>query len=353
MDRKTAMIERRQRAAAVGHQAGVPTVANPPAMIEIDRGAGPGLAPSPAVELGLAETSVSRADVIPMRARRLLAARIRFVDHPSFDDAAVVAEILGPLPTPDAGRAPRSPGPLEGFSSSAELTEPRLLNREQEVHLFRKMNFLKSVAARLRAAIDPDQADAAEIDQVEALLRETGVILNRIIRANQGLVVKIVKKYTGRGRDFFELLSDGNVSLLRAAERFDFARGVRFSTYATWAILREFTNGIRKEKSCHLRIFTGGKDLFQAVADHRSGDLTELARRERLQEAVRSLLGQLDDRERTIVVRHFGLFDDGCSLAQLGLELGITKERVRQIECSALRKLRDAAESQRQGPADV
>src|SRR5262249_35140289 len=151
---------------------------------------------------------------------------------------------------------------------------------------------------------------------------------------------------------FFELLSDGNVSLLRAAECFDFARGVRFSTYATWAILRELAKGIRKEKSCHLRIFTGGKDLFQAVADHRSGDLIELARRARVQGAGRSWLGQLDDRGRTIVVRHFGLFDDGCSLAQLGCELGITKERVRQIECRALRKLRDAAEIQGPGPAD-
>jgi RNA polymerase primary sigma factor len=352
MDRNTAMIERRQRAAPVGHQAGVPTVASPSAMIEIDRGARPGVAPSPAVELGPAETSVSRADVIPMRARRLLAARIRFVGHPSFDDAAVAAEILGPMPTPDGGQAPRSPEPLEGFSSSAELTEPRLLSREQEVHLFRKMNFLKSVAARLRAAIDPDQADAAEIDQVEALLLETGVILNRIIGANQGLVVSVVKKYAGRGRDFFELLADGNVALLRAAERFDFARGVRFSTYATWAILRELAREVRKEKSCQLRIFTGREDLFQAVADHRGGDLTELTRRERLQEAVRSLLGQLDDRERTIIVRRFGLFGDECSLMELGRELGISKERVRQIESRALRLLRGAAEIQGPGPAD-
>src|SRR5262249_37112046 len=155
-------------------------------------------------------------------------------------------EILGPMPTPDGGRAPTRPQPLEGFSSSAEFPEHRHLTREQEVHLFRKLNFVKSVAARLHAAIDPDHADAAELDQIEALLREAGVILNRIICANQGLVGSIVKKYARPGQDFFELFSDGNVSLLRAAERFDFARGVRFSTYATWAIVRDFARGIRK-----------------------------------------------------------------------------------------------------------
>jgi RNA polymerase primary sigma factor len=336
----------------MGHQAGVPTVASPSATIESARGARPGVALSPAVELGPAQTSAPRPDIIPIRARRLLAARISFVGHPSFDDAAFAAEILGPMSTADGGRAPRTPEPLGGFSSSAEPTESRLLSREQEVYLFRKMNFLKSVAARLCAAIDPNRASAADIDRVEVLLREVGVILNRILRANQGLVVSIIRKYGRTGQDFFELLSDGNLSLLRAAERFDFARGVRFSTYATWAILREFAKGIRNERSCHLRIFTGREDLFQAVADRRSGDLVELARRERLQEDVRSLLGQLDDRERTIIVRRFGLFDDECTLSQLGRELGISKERVRQIESRALRKLRDTAEVQGSAQAD-
>jgi RNA polymerase primary sigma factor len=281
-----------------------------------------------------------------------LAARINFVAHPSFADAAATAEILGPMPTPDGGQAPRQPDPLEGYPSSAEVPEHRLLTREQEVHLFRKMNFLKAVAARLRAAIEPDQTAAAELNQVEALLREARVILNRIIRANQGLVVSIVRKYNQPGQDFFELLSDGNVSLFRASERFDFARGVRFSTYAASAIHRDFARGIRKEKTRRFRLLTGHQHVFQTVADHRGGDLTEPARRARSQEAVRSLLGQLDDRERTIIVRRFGLIDAKWTLVELGRELGISKERVRQLESGALRKLRETAEVQRPEPAD-
>jgi hypothetical protein len=214
---------------------------------EIDDRSRPGVAPSLVVTVGPAETSVPWADVVAIRARRLLEARITFVGHLSFNDSAIATEILAPMPGPDGGRAPLEPESPEGLpGSAAGFSEHRLLTRAQETHLFRKMNFLKYVAARLRGAIDPDKAVAAEIDQVEALLREAGAILDRIIRANQGLVVSIVKKCTWSGQDFFDWVSDGNVALLRASERFDFARGVRFSTYATWAILRDFARRIRQ-----------------------------------------------------------------------------------------------------------
>jgi RNA polymerase primary sigma factor len=160
-----------------------------------------------------------------MRVRRLLAARLTFVGHPSFDDSAVAAEILGPMPRSGGGQAPCEPESPEGFPSSAGgFPAHALLTREQEAHLFRTMNFLKSVAARLCEAIDPAKPVTADLDRVEGLLREAGVILNRIIRANQGLVVSLVKKCTEPGQDFFDLVSDGNLSLLRASERFDFAR---------------------------------------------------------------------------------------------------------------------------------
>ena len=112
-----------------------------------------------------------------------------------------------------------------------------MLTREQEVHLFRKMNFRKYQAARLREAIDPSRTLHADLDRVEELLREAGAIRNRIIRSNLGLVAYIVKKTSGPCQDFFDLVSEGNLALIRASERFDFGRGNRFSTYATWAII--------------------------------------------------------------------------------------------------------------------
>jgi RNA polymerase primary sigma factor len=345
-------IHRGQRPAHPPHRALAPTVARLAAQAGIDRWLPFGVTSSLAGELGLAEKCLAQ-DVITMRARRLLEARITFVGHPSFDDPAGAAEILGPMPGPGGCKAPREQEPHGGFpSSAAEFQEHRILTREQEAHLFRKMNFLKSVAARLREAIHPEEAVAADLDRFEGLLREAGVILNRIIRSNQGLVVYLVKKYTAPGQDFFDLVSDGNVSLLRASERFDFARGVRFSTYATWVITHDFVRGIRREKTRHTRFVTGRQDVFQSVVDHRSGELPVATEGERSGEAIRSMLGQLDDRERTIIVRRFGLTDNRRTLVELGRELGISKERVRQIESRALRKLRETAETQRPDPAE-
>jgi RNA polymerase primary sigma factor len=221
------------------------------------------------------------------------------------------------------------------------------LTREQETHLFRKMNFLKSAAARLRAAINVEMPIASDLDRVEVLLGEARAILNRIIRANQGLVVSIVKKYVEPGEDYSDLISDGNVSLLRASEQFDFARGVRFGTYATWVLVHDFARRTRKERVRAARFITGSEDALQSVIDHRTGEGRVVAWREGAQEALRSMLSQLNDRERTIIVRRFGLADDKQTLVELGRELGISKERVRQLETRALRKLRNKAESRR------
>jgi RNA polymerase primary sigma factor len=283
-----------------------------------------------------------------MRARRLLAARIAFVDHPSFDDPAVVAQILGPMPEPDVGagsRAEEAPEVVRPSDTASE--ELQLLSRAQEAHLFRKMNFLKYVAARLREAIDPDAAVAAEIDRVEILLREAGLILERIIGSKLALVVSIAKRYIRPGHDLYDLVSDGNLSLLRAAERFDFARGFRFSTYASYAIINDFARSLRRERARPARLITGCPELLGSVADRRGDEAPEMARRDRLREAVGSLLGHLNDREQAIIAGRFGLARERQTLVQLGQELGISRERVRQIESRALDKLWDNDEAQR------
>jgi RNA polymerase primary sigma factor len=307
---------------------------------------------SPAGMLDAAETSPA-GDVIAKQARRLFAERVTFVDHPSFNEPVAAAEILGPLSGSDDGKLLRDQEIAASLRrSAAELQDKRLLTREQEAHLFRKMNFLKSVAARLRAAINPEKPVAADLDRVEVLLREARVILNRIIGANQGLVVSIVKKFIKPGQDYSDLISDGNMSLLRASQQFDFARGVRFSTYATWVLMHDFARSTRKEKVRQSRFITGHEDALQTVADHRSGQAPIAPRREGAREALLSTLRQLNDRERTIIVRRFGLTEDKQTLVALGQELGISKERVRQLESRALRKLRGMAEIQRLDPSN-
>ncbi len=283
-----------------------------------------------------------------VRMRRLLETRIDFVPHPSFDDPATYAMILNPASDffrgwdvarvkPPAGTSPI----LVGIYG-----EP-LLTREQEVHLFRKMNFLKHQASRFRGAINPATVMAADLDRVEALQSEALDVRNQIIRANLRLVVSQVKKRCRSDHDLAELVSDGCVAMMRAVERFDFSRGYKFSTYACWVIIN---SALRVSARDHRRdrFRTGTDALLEAAPDHRNNDRPCEVEQEFWRDAIRRMLVRLNDRERKIIVSRFGLEGTGPkSLSQLGKELGITKERVRQLESRARDKLREIAEAEK------
>ncbi len=155
--------------------------------------------------------------------------KLESMSHPSFDDPAQHAEILAPLPEPADGQAPRRTKAPKGLPPYlASLYEVPLLSREQEAHLFRKMNYLKHQANELRDDHRPDQGQDAELDGVERLQEEALAVKNQIIRANLRLVVSIAKRHVGPSNNFFELVCDGNMSLIRAVEKFDYARGNKF-----------------------------------------------------------------------------------------------------------------------------
>jgi len=280
-----------------------------------------------------------------MRARRILGVKLEFMTHASFDDPAAREEILGPMPVPSDGRAPRRTKPPKGLPPYlADLYENPLLSREQEMHLFRKMNYLKCLANRLRERIEPTRARTTDLDEIERLQEEALALKNQIIRANLRLVVSIAKRHVGPSNNFFELVSDGNMSLIRAVEKFDFARGNKFSTYASWAIMKNFARTIPEENYRRDRFVTGHEEMFEAAADTRTDEHEYESTQKRNQEAVKGMLGRLDDRERRIIISRYGI--NGASeqtLEQLGRELGITKERVRQIESRAQEKLRRIA----------
>jgi RNA polymerase primary sigma factor len=286
-----------------------------------------------------------------MRARQQLETRIEFVPHSSFDDPATHPMILGPMPAFSVGQDVPQGKPAVGLPSLlASLYGDPLLTREQEVHLFRKMNFLKHQAARLRGALDPAQAKAADLDHVEALLTEALAVKNQIICANLRLVVSVVKRLDRPNQDFAELVSDGYVAMMRAVESFDFSRGYKFSTYVSWAIVNNLSRNSRKDRRRDLFV-TGYEAMLETAPDHRNDEYPCEMDRERRREAIHRMLGRLNDRERKIIVGRFGL--EGTrekTLNQLGEELGITKERVRQLESRACEKLREIAEAQRIDP---
>ena len=157
-------------------------------------------------------------------------------------------------------------------------------------------------------------------------------VKDQIIRANLRLVVSIARKRVSPFQDLLELVSDGNLSLIRAVEKFDFSRGFKFSTYASWSIMNNLSRTVSEEKSRRGRFASGGEVPFDA-ADNRADEHESEAEYRRNQETVRMILGPLDDRERRILAGRFGLNGaEELTLQRLGQEMGISKERVRQIE---------------------
>ena len=258
------------------------------------------------------------------------------------------AEILGPAPESDVpAKKPRGPSGLPSYL--AGLYEVPLLTREQEVHLFRKMNYLKYRASELRAQFDLNQPKRKLIHRIEKLYEESVATKNEIIRANLRLVVSIAKRYVGPIASFFELVSDGNMSLIRAVEKFDFARGNKFSTYASWAIMKNFARTIPNALRLQARFCTSGPEIFNSVEDMRPNHHEQESAQVRRESYMEALLDRLDKRERQIVTSRFGLTrgEEPQTLEQVGTVMGVTKERVRQIQCRAMSKLRKAVKEDR------
>ena len=279
--------------------------------------------------------------VAERRAKQLLQRTIPYVYNPQFDLPNADETILSAPQAADAApeKPARVPADLPPYLKA--LYEVPLLNAEAERDLFRRLNYVKYKADKLRKAINPNRVRALQMQEIESYLLQASVIKNRIIRANLRLVVSIAKRHVGGPQTLFELISDGNISLMRAAEKFDYSRGFRFSTYASWAIMRNFARSVPKERYQLDRFATGHDDVLDIAASLRSYDPNELNLPE-LRESIDALLSRLTPRERAILTDHYGLDDSETpkTLDQLSQDLGLSKERVRQIEIQALRKLR-------------
>jgi RNA polymerase primary sigma factor len=253
-------------------------------------------------------------------------------------------EILGP--PPEIGLPAKKPRVASGLPAYlASMYDVPLLTREQEAHLFRKMNYLKYEANRLRDTLDVDRPRSCLMDQIEKLYDESVATKHHIVRANLRLVVSIAKRYVAPGADFFELVSDGNISLIRAAEKFDVSRGNRFSTYASWAIMKKFARTVPRELRHRDHFRSSRLETFDACEDHGVGQYEQESAQIERESRVEGILRRLDERERQVVVSRFGLTrgQEPLTLKQVGVALGVTKERARQIQCRAMHKLRMAA----------
>lgn len=278
-----------------------------------------------------------------MRARQLLERPILFIDNEEFQAPDADKVILDAPPPEGTGKPSlRPPTDLPAYLRS--LYEVPLLQADQERYWFRRYNYLKYKGDKRRNALDPNKVSVRQIKAIESILLQANHVKNRLVRSNLRLVVSIAKKHISGPLSLFELISDGNVSLMRAVEKFDYGKGFRFSTYASWAIMRNFARSVPKEKYQLDRFSTGHEEVLDIAAslksyDPQEGNLSEI------RETIDAMLSHLQPRERAILTEHYGLEQNGKvkTFEQLGKGLGISKERVRQIEIQALKKLRALA----------
>jgi RNA polymerase primary sigma factor len=282
-----------------------------------------------------------------------------------------------------------------------EIGETNLLTMQEEVWLSTRMERGKLAEHRLNDALT-DNADryGLEIDKADGDAARA-----HLIQANLRLVVSVAKKYVGRGLSFLDLIQEGNIGLMKATDKFDYHRGFKFSTYATWWIRQAITRAIsdqsrtirlpvhvgetinRVKKTSHrlqqilerepsqeeiARAMDISDDKVRQVLDvarhpvsleapvGSEGDAflgdfiedetmpapLELASQQLLKAQIGDALDKLSERERRIIVLRYGL-DDGRfrTLEEVGRDFGITRERIRQIEAKALRKLRHPSSS--------
>ncbi|MHC4905908.1 MAG: sigma-70 family RNA polymerase sigma factor, partial [Planctomycetota bacterium] len=221
-----------------------------------------------------------------------------------------------------------------------------LLSRQQEAELFRRYNYLKFSASQERAKIQRGRPRSDRLNRIESLLSQIDAVNKIIIEANMPLVVSIAGKHLTAGTQMNELVSEGSVALMAAVEKFDYTRGYRFSTYASWAIAKAFARLIPAEAKRPDR--AGGADFANLPINLRLEQLPDVAAVEQAQRDLQTIIkNNLDRREQYIILNHYAL-DPAVikkkpkTLKQIGEDLDLSKERIRQIELQALHKLRQS-----------
>jgi RNA polymerase primary sigma factor len=288
-----------------------------------------------------------------------------------------------------------------------QIGKVTLLNAEEEVELAKRIEAGLYAAERLHRAEDsPDKLSPQLRRDLRWIVRDGERAKNHLLEANLRLVVSLAKRYTGRGMPFLDLIQEGNVGLIRAVAKFDYTKGFKFSTYATWWIRQAITramadqartiripvhmmevintlSGIQRkllldlgreatpeelaremdltpEKVLEIQRYArepisldqtigdeGDSQLGDFIEDTQAVVAVDAVTFTLLQDHLQSVLATLSEREASIIQLRFGLTDGPPrTLDEIGQLHGVTRERIRQIETKTMAKLRHPSRSQ-------
>lgn len=274
-----------------------------------------------------------------------------YVDHPEFDQPDVEQKLFGSSRLHEgATRFVETCDPLSGAVDSGERVPT--LTFDQEQHLFKRFNYArKQVTAILRAHAGK-RLSASATRRLLAWGHRTLTARSVIVRLNMPLVLAMAKRTRLSSIDFNELVSEGNMALLRSVEKFDSARGYKFSTYSCRAILKSFSRVAMRASRYRGKFpaeFDPSMERSDFVERQRDGLVADCV--DELKEILLRNLAGLSDVEKTVISERFALGEPTFSgpmgpktLEQVGQMIGVTKERVRQIQNNALKKMRVALE---------
>ncbi|MQA01445.1 MAG: RNA polymerase sigma factor [Streptosporangiales bacterium] len=285
-----------------------------------------------------------------------------------------------------------------------QIGKVSLLNAEQEVELAKRIE--AGLFAEEKLSTDGQKLNAKPRRELEWIAEDGQRAKNHLLEANLRLVVSLAKRYTGRGMLFLDLIQEGNLGLIRAVEKFDYTKGYKFSTYATWWIRQAITRAMadqartiripvhmvevinklarvqrqmlqdlgreptpeelaveldmspekvvevqkygREPISLHTPLGEDGDSEFgDLIEDSEAVQPSEAVSHTLLQEQLHSVLDTLSEREAGVVSMRFGLTDgQPKTLDEIGKVYGVTRERIRQIESKTMSKLRHPSRSQ-------